>query len=184
MDKKNLEEMLDKYARYQKGDESCKCELVVEDEEISGFHFNKSELGGSTFVATTFNICNFDNVYLSNSNFGGSKFLRCLINEGTLRKANWNCINASALTVSELNVFRTDFINSNFEKCIFMKSKFFKSNFALSNFDNVVFNNCHFELTSFEDCKFNNTMFSNCTFKDTNFDEGAAGVDFLQCRKI
>lgn len=184
MDNNNLTEILNKYNKYQKGDESCKMELILRDETITGFHFDKSELGGSVFSGVKFKICQFSDVYLNNSNFGGSTFEKSLINTATMRKAAWNDINASSLTVQKLDSFRSDFINSKFENCILGNSRFFKSNFGGSVFNNVTFYNSHFELASFTECNFYSTLFKNCTFKDCHFEPNTKGIMMIGCRDI
>lgn len=175
---------LERYTKYNNGDESCKCKLLVEDTTIDNLDFSPYDLGGGAFLGVNFNVCTFKKVYLSNSNFGGSSFYECLFHNNTLRKSEWNNITSNLCTIYELDTFRTEFMESTFVYNNICDSKIIKCYFDDSKFQYTAFVNCEFENVSFKNCKFGNTTFENCSFKDTEFDEELIGVQFENCKKL
>lgn len=175
---------LERYTKYQNGNSSCKCELIVQNTTVDKLDFSPYDLGGSLFLGVNFNECLFKDVYMSGSNFGGSTFNRCILKNNTLRKSNWDNTTFTLSTIHELDAFRTEFDNSIFSNSTICDSKLFKCSFFDSELNCTAFANCEFERVYFKDCKFDRVTFKNCTFKDTEFDDELCGVQFDNCKTI
>lgn len=182
---KNFIAKLERYTRYQNGDLSCECKLVVQDKVVYKFDFSKYDLGGSAFLSVTFKSCDFSGVYLSGSNFGGSIFNGCMLKDNTLRKAEWDNIQIINTSVKNLDAFRVDFLDSKITDSTFSDCTFVKGNFNSveeTKFKNVIFERCNFTLCSFDRVRFDNVLFKECTFENTTFDNPLNGVSFENCK--
>lgn len=166
---------LKQYTEYSKGDISKKCKLEYEDISIKEVDFSKYDLNNSFFLGVKFLNCNFDNVYLSDSNFGGSIIDGCEFRNNVLKKASWDDMRFEKVNVKLLEAFRTTFlygmfIDTNFEEC-----NFEKCSFSESMLKNVYFTGCTISDTDFRNCKFKNVHFRKCKFINVKFDENLNG---------
>lgn len=173
MDYKGFEDYLAKYTAYSLGDLSKKCVLEIQNEKIESFDFSKYDLNNSFFVDVEFDSCNFKGVYLSGSFFCGSSLRDCVLEDNTLRKAEWNAMTFWQTTIKRLDAFRTSFMRDIFQHCVFQDCKIgVKCSFSLSNFEDVFFDNCVFEWAFLYKARYTNVRFRNCHFIDTELPVG------------
>ena len=132
----DLRNNLIKYMEYSKGDLSKKCSLEYEDIDIIEFDFSEFDLNNSCFVGVNFDKCDFTNVYLSGSNFGGSVLKECILKENVIKKAAWDDMVFEKTQILSMNTFRTTFMygkfrESNFTECHIEKCSFSNSNLTI-----------------------------------------------------
>lgn len=173
MDYKGFEDYLAKYTAYSLGDLSKKCVLEIQNEKIENFDFSEYDLNNSFFVDVEFDSCNFKGVYLSGSFFCGSSLRDCILEDNTLRKAEWNAMTFQQTTIKRLDAFRTSFRSNTFQKCVFRDCKIgVKCSFWNSDLVDVFFDNCVFEWAFLEAVRYTKVRFRNCQFIDTELPEG------------
>ena len=186
MDNKLLK-LLKDYNRYQKGELTEPCELIIKNRKIARFDFSKYDLGSTCFLSIEFYSCGFRDVYLDYSNFGGSIFNHCILENNSLIKAYWNNVKMVNTTIKSQNALKTEFMNielndsliedSSFQKCIF-------TNLEQSTIKNVTFINCTFNACTFANCIFRNVKFVKCAFCDTEIIFEKDEAQFMDCQAL
>lgn len=167
----NLMDDLIKYTEYSSGNESKKCILEYEDINIEGFDFSKFDLNNSFFCGVNFDKCNFSNVYLSGSNFGGSFLKECILKENIINKATWDDMIFEKTKILSMNAFRTTFMYGKFQDTDFLECHLEKCSLTNSDFKNVYFRGCIIIDTDFMECKLDNVKFIGCKLDNVKFDE-------------
>lgn len=162
-------ENLIRYTEYSKGNLSKKCSMEYEDIDIRDMIFSEYDLNNSSFCGVNFFSCDFSDVYLSGSNFGGSYFGNCILKENIIKKAVWDDIIFERTEISLMDAFRTTFMFGRFldtrfskccmNRCLFTESEFKNVDFIESTFVDADFTKCKFENVHFIDCKFENVVF-------------------------
>ena len=167
----NIIENLEKYTEYARGEESLKCKLEYEDIDLSNIDFSKYDLNNSFFGGVEFLLCDFSNVYLSGSNFGGSSMKECILNKNIIRKATWDDMILESMKINLMDAFRTSFMYGKFTDIIFNKCFLEKCSFANSELINVYFVECTVIDTDFTECRLEDVHFKGCKMENTKFDE-------------
>ena len=123
------------------------------------------------FGGVTFEKCDFSNVYLSGSNFGGSFLKDCILENNDNRKSTWDDITIENLTISEMDAFKSSFMYGKFHNIQFVRCNFEFNIFDGSEFMNVSFIDCNVNCVDFSKCIFSNVIFSECKLENVKFDE-------------
>lgn len=168
---RNTENLI-KYTEYARGSTSVECSLQYSDINISNLDFSKYDLNNSAFCGVEFNLCDFSNVYLSGSNFGGSVLKDCIFRENIIKKASWDDMTFEQVRINLMNAFRTTFMFGKFLNTDFEKCHIDRCSFSGSELVNVYFRESVITDTDFTDCKLENVYFTGCKLKNVSFDEG------------
>ena len=87
-------------------------------------------MNNSYFGGVYFEKCDFSNVYLSGSNFGGSFFNDCILEKNDNKKSTWDDITIDNSKISEMDAFKSSFMYGKFHN-----SQFIRCNFEITYFD-------------------------------------------------
>lgn len=161
-----------KYTEYSKGYICEKCSLEYSDIDISNLNLSEYDLNNSVFCGVKFSLCDFSNVYLSGSNFGGSVLKECILKNNIIKKASWDDMTFEQIEIYLMNAFRTTFMFGKFLNTYFEECYISKCTFSDSELVNVQFRDSIIIDTDFMDCKLENVHFVGCKLENVKFDEG------------
>lgn len=167
----NLIDDLIKYTEYAKGNTCEECRLEYNDINISNLDLSKYDLNNSFFCGVKFTLCDFSDVYLSGSNFGGSVLKDCIFKENIIKKASWDDMVFEQVTIRLMDAFRTTFMFGKFLNTCFDECHINKCSFSDSKLMNVYFKDSIIIDTDFNDCEIENVHFVRCKFENVKFDD-------------
>lgn len=167
----NLIDNLIKYTEYAKGNNCEACSLEYSEISISDLDLSKYDLNNSLFLGVCFTLCDFSDVYLSGSNFGGSVLKKCILKNNIIRKALWDDMLFEESTISSMSAFRTTFMFGKFKNVSFEDCNISKCTFSDSELNNVYFRDSHLVDTDFTNCKLENVHFERCKLENVKFDD-------------
>ncbi|MDL2302260.1 pentapeptide repeat-containing protein [Lachnospiraceae bacterium OttesenSCG-928-D06] len=182
-------DILKKYKEYNEGKSKELIELLIEDQFFTELDFSDLDINYGKLLETTFEKCNFTDVYMSGASLCGSSFKNCIFSKNMFQKGRADYAYFFNTDLNYFDGFRASFYETEFEnlrinisllkschlsntmfkKVLFINTDLSDTNFSNANFENVKFIKCHFENTIFK----NNKGMDKLTFENVDLQLGS-----------